>query len=126
MGAYGDESRIRAFLVSCGGGCELFSAVRGCRCLGVSVGPDAHLQPSPAQCDKYFFRVCKIRLVGAGLAESIVAYIARAVTALSYVLQFHRPTSRLSMLEDRALQILHAGPRYSFGSPTMLNLTDTG
>eukprot|EP00959_Pyramimonas_sp_CCMP1952_P329345 6895113-Pyramimonas_sp.AAC.1 len=64
--------------------------------------------------------------MGAGLAESIVAYSARAVTVLSYVLQFHRPAARLCMPKDRALQILHAGPRYSFGSPMMLNLTDTG
>eukprot|EP00959_Pyramimonas_sp_CCMP1952_P055734 1164703-Pyramimonas_sp.AAC.1 len=79
----------------------------------------------PTQCDKYFFRVCKIRLVGAGLAESIVAYNVRAATVLSYVFQFHRPTARLYKLEDRALQILRAGPRHRFGSPSLRNLTDT-
>eukprot|EP00959_Pyramimonas_sp_CCMP1952_P140657 2943513-Pyramimonas_sp.AAC.1 len=78
MGAYGDEARIRALLVSSGGGCKLFSIVRWCRYLGASVGPGAHLHSFPTQCDKYFFRVCKIRLGGAGLAESIVAYNARA------------------------------------------------
>eukprot|EP00959_Pyramimonas_sp_CCMP1952_P462248 9482938-Pyramimonas_sp.AAC.1 len=88
MSAYGDEARIRALLVSSGGGCELFSVVRWCRYPGVSVGPEAHVHSFPTQRDKYSFRVCKIRLAGAGLAESIVAYNARAVTVLGYVLQF--------------------------------------
>eukprot|EP00959_Pyramimonas_sp_CCMP1952_P234425 4898438-Pyramimonas_sp.AAC.1 len=52
LGAYGNDARTRALLVSSWGGCELFSVVRWCRYLGVSVGPEAHMHSFPTQCDK--------------------------------------------------------------------------
>ena len=56
----------------------------------------------------------------------IIAYNVRAVSVLGYVLQFHRPTQHLLKLEDRAMQILHAGPRNSFSSGMLKSLKPTG
>eukprot|EP00959_Pyramimonas_sp_CCMP1952_P250944 5244960-Pyramimonas_sp.AAC.1 len=66
-------------LLALGRGCERFSVATRRRHLGISVGTDARLHSFPAQQDKLFRRVREIRLVGVGLAESIVAHTVRAV-----------------------------------------------
>eukprot|EP00959_Pyramimonas_sp_CCMP1952_P198874 4159554-Pyramimonas_sp.AAC.1 len=82
-----------------GGAASVSRLLGGDAILEYPLASEAHPHSFPTRFDEYFFRVCMIRAVEVGLAESTAVYNAWAVTVLSYVLQLHRPTRRLLQLE---------------------------